>query len=253
MSMTGKIREKLQAGPATADDLAERLGVQEYAALQAVRQALRDLEKGGEVVKAGQGQAATFSLTGRGRPERGRKQERLWRAMQIRATGFTSNDLVVLAEVCRDYAKKYLRWLVLQGLVHQAGQDGRALVYRLAPGQEGTPAPAWNRRAERRARKAAGRDACATAAQVVYAEKDGRAEARKIMAEMRETLAVAVERSQEQAVDLERIEILMADMAEALQLGGDDAEAEGERQESERQWPPCPAETGADGGADSDE
>lgn len=91
-------------------------------------------------------------------------QEKLWRAMCLKTQkgkAFTLLDVVVLAGTGLYYAKRYLRFTIREGLVVRVGNRSKQALYRVAAGQERSPAPRWNRREEKRIR-CAGKNACAT-------------------------------------------------------------------------------------------
>jgi hypothetical protein len=146
--VTRKIREILREGPATAAEVAERLGIRTYAERRRVREALAELMRGGEVERD---EGGSYHLQGRAPSV----QEKLWRVVGLRAAKgeeITAQEAALLAEASRDYAKRYLAYLARSGWLLAAGR-GR---WRWHPERTWLEAarPHWCRRRENRAKSA---------------------------------------------------------------------------------------------------
>jgi hypothetical protein len=157
MSLADRVRKALQElGEATAREVADYLEVQTRAQVKQVNNALHDLLKGEEVKVEERMGGFTYLWLRKKAKVRGEKQEKLWRAMQVKAARgetFTAKDLAVLAETHLDYAKRYLRFCVKQGLVALYTTKGNTAYYQIGEGQKRAAAPAWNRRVEEKKAK----------------------------------------------------------------------------------------------------
>jgi hypothetical protein len=192
--MTKKIREELQKGPLSAAAVAERLGVQTYAAQRRVREALRQLARRGEAVADRSGPETVWRLAG---SREATVQEKLWRALGLRAAQgqeVTVREAALLAEASRDYSKRYLSWLWRQGWLEKAGR-GR---YRWPPEKTWREAerPHWCRKLEEeRAVPARGRP------QALEAVEDNLARAMAYLEEAQVGLMEYLQRRRQEAGD----------------------------------------------------
>lgn len=154
MSLAERVRRAMQElGEATARGVADNLGVQNRAQVEQVRKSLRDLLLAGEVEIESRTSGIRYRWLRRGTRTRGVKQEKLWGAMKVkmaRGESFTAQDIALLAESNLDYAKRYLRFCVKQGVVMLHSRPGNLNHYQITPGRERLEAPAWNRREEER-------------------------------------------------------------------------------------------------------
>ncbi|MBM4302545.1 MAG: hypothetical protein FJ121_13665 [Deltaproteobacteria bacterium] len=102
---------------------------------------------------------------------RGSVQARLWRFACHRfqtARPFTAAEAAGMAECDKDYTRRYFLWLWHSAYLTIVSRIRTgAILYQVVSGKEHEPAPPWNRRAEKRKRRAgetpAPPDACATA------------------------------------------------------------------------------------------
>jgi len=130
--------------------VAEFFKVQTFLEREKVKQVLEDLEKGGQAKCTGPGIYMLTDKPGAG----GGVQAKLWEFACLRfatAKPFAAAEAARLAECDRDYTKRYYRWLWNSGYlaIVSRGRAG-ALLYQVVGGKEHEPAPAWNRRAEKR-------------------------------------------------------------------------------------------------------
>jgi hypothetical protein len=108
------------------------------------------------MVKSGQVSLTAGAPLYRLERSRHRVQEKLWRAIILKARkaeAWCYADVARLAGCSLDYAKKYAEFLEGRELVVHAGVEFHTLFFRLAPGLEQLTAPVWNRRAEKRRRQ----------------------------------------------------------------------------------------------------
>jgi len=140
-----RVRAALAQGEAPADEVAERLGVQSYKGRKKVRQALYELVRRGEVEVVRPPSRYRLAAPVK---VRARKQERVWRALQVKAAkgeGATVREICRLAGTCRDYTGRYIRHLARLGLVERGRGRANAAVWRIRPGREQEAAPRWSR------------------------------------------------------------------------------------------------------------
>ncbi len=174
MSLAGDIRRVLaESGGAGLREICRRLDIPEAAfeKRKLVYLALRDMIAAGRVELV-----ESYRLTGKEVP-RGRVQEKIWRAMCLKASKgqtFEAAEIILLTGADADYVKRYIRHGRRLGLVEAVGRrrEVNALVYRVVPGREHEAAPPFNRRALTKARDEA-------KAQANQVEAEGRKNAGK--------------------------------------------------------------------------
>lgn len=223
MSLAGDIRKFLAIEEATAREVADHLGVKSRAEVRRVRNAIYDMAKSGMLTAAPGSKPRRWHLRpGLLPPERGEKQEKIWRAVKIEARGFTIHEIVVLAGTAREYTQRYLRFLAAHGYIEAVGRKqvrkyGLATAYRLIAGKEQEAAPRYQRRAEEARKKGKG-----------VAGGDPLAEFRagmgKFLDGMREVLGVATgycEQAQEIVEEMAGFLGILAEEGEKAQETGD--------------------------------
>jgi DNA-binding transcriptional ArsR family regulator len=158
MSQAAQVRQALaELGEASVREVADALGVTQYAQVGQVRKVMDDLKKRGLVVSRRESPGATTRYRlNRERPETLTKQRKLWAAMQVKqdqSGGFLARDVARLAEACRDYTNRLLRFYARQGCVVPPEKPGG--MYQVAPewrSQQKRP-PHWHRQQEERGRR----------------------------------------------------------------------------------------------------
>lgn len=146
--LTEQVKEALRAlRLATVRQVAAHLDIPEadYLERRKVYHALRDLVKFHQAEKDTL-HGELFYRLAESLEARGGKQIKMWRAMQAEIHGFTVADLTRLSGACRDYAKRYVRWLLGEDFLEVVGYQTREIkVYRIVPGKEAGSAPRWQR------------------------------------------------------------------------------------------------------------
>jgi hypothetical protein len=99
----------------TSDDLAEAVGLQDYAAKRQIGTVLRDAVRRGEIERVGPSEFRTALVK---REPLGK--DKMWRILRMRRR-ITSDELAELAAVGRKYAQEYLRSLVRAEIVRKNG------------------------------------------------------------------------------------------------------------------------------------
>jgi len=199
MSLAERVRRALaELRVATVRQIADYLKVQTRAEVKRVSQAVESLADSGAIIPLAlnyQGELVVPS-----QPRRYRlaprasldKQAIMWRHMCLRSQKggvFPVAEVAMFARADYDYAKRFVGFLARQGVIVPTGKKGNAILYRVTPGQERSPAPRWNRRAEKRIRNT-GWKACATGGQGAGEDK-GLTSLGQILADM-ELIVAAV-------------------------------------------------------------
>ena len=98
--------------------LADEIGVQSYAEVAKVRNALRDFRRRGEIIHIARG---CWKYCGKEHAGRGKGvRERVYRAMYTK-TVFSARDLVVLTDADESYIRALIRRLLKAGHVRKTG------------------------------------------------------------------------------------------------------------------------------------
>lgn len=184
----------------SAKELGDKLGVQTRGEQQKLAKTLCEMRREGELESQKLKGLTTYRL----KEVRKSKQEKIWRALALvtqKGEALTPREAAVLAGTSLDYAKRYLKWLVSQGVIGRA--EGKKPDYRLFMGQEQLPAPRWHRRAEESILPAA---VVVVGIESVGVSKDALQKAAGLFGEMAEALGRA-------AANLEEAQEIEAELA----------------------------------------
>jgi hypothetical protein len=215
ISLRRQICDLLALGRFTVREVADRLGVQSRAEVKQVRDAILELAREGRVrqmfSERPEGWVKTWGLA----EPKVSVQARIWRACLLKSQKgpFTTADLIPLvqgekgAAVSRDYAKRYVRFLLAAGyLIRPPGKRGNAAFFLVAPGKEKAPAPHWNRRAEKRAKEEPAQPAPPEVGKVLAGVGKFIAEVKEILGETNVRVQVVLDGME---TDLARVQALM--------------------------------------------
>lgn len=114
-----------QNGEATTDDISNGLGIRTHLEHKRILNTLSDLYQAGRVRRIRQG---VYGLPLAQRPPD--KRQVMWNALRIRRR-VTVEDLMVMADVSKDYAREWLGTLVKREVVRKHQQPGQPGIWQL--------------------------------------------------------------------------------------------------------------------------